>query len=110
MSFIPVLIALLLQQTPQPPQTIKPEDRASIAGFIVKMGPGEPLSKATVSLTPVGGGRGQGYSVTTTSTGQFIVPNLNPGQYRLSATRNGYVRMEFGARAPNRSGLTITLT
>ena len=41
--------------------------------------------------------------------GQFSFQNLEPGQYRLSATRNGYVRMEYGARSPNRPGLPITL-
>lgn len=114
MNFIgPALTALLLVQGPAASQTsqqTRPEDRASLTGFVVKMGTGEPLSKAVVLLSPSGGGRNRSQSVTTTSSGQFVFQNIDPGQYRLVATRNGYVRMEFGARAPNRPGLPITLT
>src|SRR5438552_17748057 len=73
------------------------------------MGTGEPLSKAVVTSSAFTRGRSQSYTATTGNGGQFMFQNLEPGQYRLSATRSGYVRMEYGARAPNRSGLRITL-
>jgi hypothetical protein len=114
------LLLLLQGTTPQqqqrqpspaatPQQTVRPEDRGSIQGFVVKLGTGEPVAKAVVTVSLFNGGRNQSYSATTTSGGQFAFQNLEPGQYRLSATRNGYVRSEYGARGPNRPGLPVTL-
>jgi protocatechuate 3,4-dioxygenase beta subunit len=93
----------------QQQQQTKPEDRGTISGYIVKMGAGDPVSKAIVTLSAFNGGRAQSYTATTTTGGQFAFQNLDPGQYRLSATRSGYVRMEYGARTPNRQGLPITV-
>jgi hypothetical protein len=87
----------------------RPPERGSISGYVVKMGTGEPVSKATVMLSAFNGGRAQSYSATTATNGQFSFQNVEPGQYRLSATRNGYVRTEFGARSPNKSGLPLVL-
>lgn len=105
MNWIRIAITLLLLPQAQP---TRPEDRASIEGFVVKMGSGEPVSKARVVLSRYQG-RGESYQAATTSGGQFVFQSVEPGQYRLSVTRNGYVRMEFGARSPNRSGLPINL-
>src|SRR5437762_4610086 len=117
MTWISLSLAFLLfqtaalpqNQTRQQQQTTGPQDRGSVAGFIVKMGTGEPLSKAVVTISAFNGGRAQSYTATTTSGGQFMFQNLEPGQYRLSATRSGYVRMEYGARSPNRPGLPLTV-
>jgi 5-hydroxyisourate hydrolase-like protein (transthyretin family) len=105
------LTVLLLQAgtLPQQQQQVRPQDRGSVAGYILKMGTGEPVGKATVTISAFNGGRGQSYTATTTSSGQFAFQNLEPGQYRLSVTRSGYVRMEYGARSPNRPGLPIML-
>jgi hypothetical protein len=112
MNWISLSLTLLLLQAPATrqaaPQT-KPEDRASIAGFVIKMGTSEPLGKAVVVLSG-GSGRNASLTATTTSGGQFVFQNLDPGTYRLSAIRNGYVRSEYGARSPNRPGLPIALT
>jgi hypothetical protein len=93
----------------QQQQQTKPQDRGTISGYIVKMGAGDPVSKAIVTLSAFNGGRAQSYTATTTTGGQFAFQNLEPGQYRLSATRSGYVRMEYGARTPNKQGLPITV-
>lgn len=100
-------VLLGLVQAGAAPQT-KPQDRASIAGFVVKMGSGQPVAKARVVLSAYEG-RGQSYQATTAAGGQFLFQNLEPGKYRLSVTRSGYVRMEFGARSPNRPGLPINV-
>jgi hypothetical protein len=103
------LLALLVFQAGAVPQ-VRPQDKTSITGYIVKMGTGEPVSKAVVTISAYNGGRSQSYTATTTTMGQYSFQNLDPGQYRLSATRSGYVRMEYGARTPNRSGLPLTLS
>src|SRR5262245_41645292 len=107
-----MLLTLLLVQAgtvPRQQQQTRPQDRGSITGYILKMGTGEPLSKAVVTIITSANGRGQSYTATTTTTGQFGFQNLEPGQYRLSATRSGYVRTEYGARVPNKPGLPITV-
>lgn len=110
MSWIALSLTLLLFQTPATPQVpqARPQDKASIQGIVVKMGTGEPLSKAVATLTRIDGRR-ETYTFTTSTGGQFLFQNVEPGQYRLSVTRNGYVRSEYGARSPNRPGLPLTL-
>ena len=103
------MLLLQARAPQQQQQQTRPQDRGSVTGYIVKMGTGEPVSKATVTISAFNGGRAQSFTATTGSTGQFSFQNLDPGQYRLSATRNGYVRMEYGARSPNRPGLPIVL-
>src|SRR6185369_13622788 len=104
-----LFLSVLLLFAPQQQQQTKPQDRGSITGYIVKMGTGDPVSKAVVTISAYNGGRNQSYTATTTTGGQFAFQNLDPGQYRLSATRSGYVRMEYGARTPNKQGLPITV-
>ena len=117
MSWLSIHTVLLLLQVGGIPQTqqqqqqpVRPQDRGSISGYILRMGTGDPLSKATVTITAYNAARNQSYTATSTTGGQFSFQNLDPGQYRLSATRGGYVRMEYGARSPNRPGLPISLS
>jgi protocatechuate 3,4-dioxygenase beta subunit len=98
-----LLIALLLSQSlPVAQQT------GSIEGFVIEAGSGKPIVKAQVSLSR-SGTRGEALSATTNSGGRFLFTNVFPGQYRLTATRNGYVRTEYGQRSLNRPGLPLTV-
>src|ERR1044071_8728216 len=98
-----LLLGLLLFQA-------RPQDKASLSGIILKMGTGEPLSKAVVTISAFNGGRTQSYTATTASDGRFSFQNLDAGSYRLSATRSGFVRMEYGARSPSHPGLPLNLS
>jgi protocatechuate 3,4-dioxygenase beta subunit len=112
MNWMSLALALVFFQAgavPQGQQRAAAQDRGAIGGYVVKLGSGEPISKATVTISAFNGGRNASYTATTTAAGQFAFQNLEPGQYRLSVTRNGYVRTEYGARTPNRPGLPITL-
>src|SRR5687767_13338141 len=102
-----LLLVLLAQSTPGSQQ--QPSVPGNIDGFVVEAGTGRPLAKAQVTLSRVGT-RGQAQAVTTNSSGRFIFQNIEPGQYRLAATRNGYVRTEYGQRSLNRPGLPLTVT
>jgi Carboxypeptidase regulatory-like domain len=106
MNWLVLISAMLLFQA----GAARPQERSSVSGYIVKMGTGEPVSKAIVTLSAFNGGRQQSYTATTTTSGQFSFQNLESGQYRLSATRNGYARMEYGARSPNKPGLPLVLS
>lgn len=87
-----------------------PEDLCRIEGRVTAMGSGEPLRKASVMLTPVE--RQPGWTPYTAGTGEdgsFAMKDIEPGRYRLSVMRNGYVRLEYGARGPGRPGATLNL-
>jgi hypothetical protein len=86
------------------------QDKASISGYVVNMSNGEPLAKATVILSPFNGGTSRSFTATTSSGGQFTFQNVDPGQYRLSTSRGGFIKMEYGARKPNQPGLPIVLS
>jgi hypothetical protein len=81
---------------------------AKIQGIVLKAGSNDALSKATVRLersdsaaTP--------HVTTTGADGRFFFPEIEPGEYRLIATRDGYVQSEYGQRGTNGPGLPIAL-
>lgn len=49
------------------------------------------------------------YTASTGEDGSFAMKDIEPGRYRLSVMRNGYVRLEYGARGPGRPGATLNL-
>src|SRR5215207_5028497 len=97
--------ALFLQAAGQPGQTSGQQQRqnipASIEGFVLQAGSGEPLARAQVSITrlitapavpptpanplppniPIP-------PVSTDAAGKFLFSGLEPGSYRLVAVRN----------------------
>jgi protocatechuate 3,4-dioxygenase beta subunit len=79
----------------------------SIEG-LVKTRSGDPVPKAAVTLAQ---DVRQGASATfvTGSDGRFIFPAIPPGQYRLTAKRNGYADAEYGRRGTNGGGSSITV-
>jgi protocatechuate 3,4-dioxygenase beta subunit len=95
---------------------ISPAEACMVEGRVVKMGTGEPLRKARVTLTregqSLGGGRGerpQPVTVLTNAEGKFAFKDVAPGRYRLSVARNGFVRQEYGQPRPGRPGSALTL-
>src|SRR5690348_17860247 len=47
------------------------------------------------------------FPYTTLFRSQF--KDLDPGNYRISAARNGFARMEYGSRALNRPGTVVNI-
>jgi hypothetical protein len=95
-------------------QPSKAEDLGSVAGQVSNANTGEPLGKAELTLRrtdmrPGMGGIPGSYSGTTDSTGRFLIQKVEPGRYRLTARRNGYVAGEYGAADPSRAGNPITV-
>ena len=104
MNLLRLMLVLLVAQTPPAPQAA----RGSIEGFVIKLGTSEPVFNARVVLSR-SQGRGESYAATTEIGGRFAFQNLEAGEYRISVTRNGYIRSEYGQRSPNRPGLPLTL-
>jgi protocatechuate 3,4-dioxygenase beta subunit len=80
----------------------------TIEGKVVAAATGMPLGKAWIMLRKAEG-RDQGVSTRTNAGGKFTFKDLEPGRYRLSAVRNGYVRQEYGQRRPDAAGTTLSL-
>lgn len=83
-------------------------DRCSVEGQVVRVGTSEPVPKALVVLRRIDG-RDTPYAATADASGKFSLLRVEPGRYRLSAEKNGFVRSEFGQRAADRPGTTLTL-
>jgi Carboxypeptidase regulatory-like domain len=96
-----VLAFLVSQQIQQPQQT------GSIDGSVFKLGTTEAIPRAKVTLSAAGSNNSK--SVTADDGGKFVFRELTPGQYRLSATRDGYVTAEYGQRGPGSSGVPIQI-
>src|SRR6185369_10678062 len=95
------VIAMLLQAAPQIPAS-------SIDGFVVRAGTNEPIARSRITVRRSGEGK-EIPSVTTDSQGHFILKNLEPGSYSLTAQRNGFARQMYGERAPGRGGTPLTI-
>ena len=55
------------------------------------------------------GGPPSSITATTDGSGKFTLLNVPPGRYRLFASRDGYVRSEYGQRGPTLPGTTLNL-
>jgi hypothetical protein len=101
-------------QTPAQPVESKPEDRCAIEGRVFSAATGEPVKRAGLvlrrtDLTPNSGGLPISYSTATDAGGGFAMKDIEPGKYRLSVNRTGFVNTEYGARGPQRPGTTLSL-
>ncbi|HKE28168.1 MAG TPA: carboxypeptidase-like regulatory domain-containing protein [Bryobacteraceae bacterium] len=74
---------------------------------------GEALRKTEVTLRAAEGEPGVVYAATTGADGSFVLDGIPPGQYRLSATHNGYLEQTYGPSAGDLfggMGMVLTLT
>jgi hypothetical protein len=102
-----VLACAVAAQVPKATPTAK-KDQCSIAGMVVKLAESEPLRKARVRLQSVDD-RTHSIGVTTDVGGRFELKGLDPGRYKLTASRVGFVTYEYGQRKPGDPGATLTL-
>jgi len=115
-------LALLLVQNipPLPQQSQVP--MASIEGIVLRADNGDTISKAQVTLSrqiaPPVPGQNPATPITpppqippvmTDASGKFLFKDLEPGTYRLSATKNGFVRFDYGARTTGGTGAQFNL-
>jgi hypothetical protein len=90
-----------------PPSNPKAED-ASVSGMVVRLAGGEPLKGASVQLQNLEN-RAQTSSTVTDAGGRFEMKGIDPGCYRLSVSRNGFVPQEYGQRKPGDPGTILSL-
>lgn len=96
-------------------QETKPEDKCSLEGKVLHVASGEPVKKADVMLRRADrnpgteGAAPTTYSTSTDAGGKFAMKDIEPGKYRLSVSRAGFVTAEYGSRGSMRSGTTLSL-
>ncbi len=102
MASVLILALLLAQQVASP-------EKCSISGTVVDSVTGQPLDRVRVVAEHRHGDE-PGASTATDAKGEFKLVDLDPGEYRLSLDRNGYLDGYYGdARASDYDGSTISL-
>jgi len=80
------------------------------AGVVVDAATDAPIGQASVALVPVSGTGSLGTATTTEKDGRFQFTRVTPGEYRLYASRNGYIRQEYGAVVAGEPGRKIKIS
>jgi uncharacterized surface anchored protein len=112
--FAPTLLAILLAQAALAQAPPTPVQTARIEGQILNATTGEPLKKANVRLNPnfqapPNGPAPTAYTISTEADGKFVIEDIAPGTYTLSATRTGFVAQSYGSRAPGMNATPLKL-
>ncbi len=107
-ALLVLAILLLVVSTAAQPVAEPAAEKCTLEGQVVAAGTGEPLKKARVILSREKG-RGKLQVVVTDAGGRFRLTDIEPGRYRLSVNRNGYVSQQHGQRRPNRPGAILSL-
>jgi hypothetical protein len=85
-----------------------PKGTGSITGKVVTAEGGRPVRRVSITLSspefP-----GEPKTVSTNAQGLFEITELPAGRYSLSASRAGYMRVQFGQRRPGETGRPIQL-
>lgn len=87
---LPLFLFLFFQQTSNEPKT------ATLEGTVAHAGSKVPIRKAKVNLTVIGAGANT--SVETAEDGKFLLKDVKPGRYRITAERTAYETTAYGAR------------
>jgi len=96
------------QRQQQAPKEYRPEELATVEGTVRNGVTGEVLAKASVNLMSMGRQR-QSYAATSDAAGKFVITGIEPGQFRLSVRRNGFVSSDQAGRRSISPGSTLTL-
>ncbi len=76
------------------------QEFGSVEGVVLNAITGEPIKKANLVLTRADvRSASQPYGAVSDAAGHFSIPNLAPGNYRLEATRTGFMREAVRARS-----------
>ena len=103
------LLPLVLAAQTNP--TNPPDQKCTISGRATSAADGSPLGKATLHLAPNfrGSQSMSRYMAVSNADGSFQFLNIEPGTYKLSAERNGFLQSTYGATRPGGSGKLIPL-
>jgi len=90
---------------PAPPADAK--GTSALRGQIVAADSGTPIRRAQVRISGIG--LRESRLATTDAQGRFEVRELAAGRYTLTASKGGFVTLQYGQRRPGESGTPIEL-
>ena len=90
-----------------PPRADAPRGTAVLRGQIVTADNGSPIRRAQVRVTSPDAREGR--VATTDAQGRFEIKELPAGRYTMTASKGGFVSVQFGQRRPSESGTPIEL-
>jgi hypothetical protein len=91
----------------QPQRADQPRGTAMIRGQIVAADNGGPIRRAQVRITSPEAREGR--VATTDAQGRFEIKELPAGRYTMTASKGGFVSLQYGQRRPTESGTPIEL-
>jgi hypothetical protein len=113
MACLAACATLLSAQAPSPDTVPQDPDKARLEGHVFNSVGGEPLRKARLTLRMnVAQQQTQGrqqpplppstYTVTSDAEGKYAFPNVDPGDYQLTVTHDGFADLKLGDRSARR--------
>jgi hypothetical protein len=90
-----------------PPRADAPRGTAVLRGQIVTADNGSPIRRAQVRVMSPDAREGR--VATTDAQGRFEIRELPAGRYTMTASKGGFVPLQFGQRRPSESGTPIEL-
>ncbi len=113
--FLCLAIAALGQTTP-PAASTPSDQKCTLEGKVTNNQTSELVKKATLHLYPSTkdgsfgmGSNATGFVATSQSDGTFRFEGLEPGEYRLSGERAGFINTRYGSKGNNGIGTTLVL-
>ena len=88
----------------------KPDEKgtAVLRGQVVASDSGTPIRRAQVRLSGIA--MRESRLATTDAQGRFEIRDLNGGRYSLTASKGGFVTLQYGQRRPGEAGTPIELS
>ena len=94
----------------QTPTAEKPKDeKCSLEGRVVHALSGDPVKRATLTLSPVGTLLGAAL-IESDDEGRFTFSGLEPGSYTLAGAKAGFAKQSYGAKSNPATGAQLRLT
>lgn len=91
----------------QPPRADAPRGTAIIRGQIVAADNGSPIRRAQVRISAPDARESR--VAATDAQGRFEIKELPAGRYQMTASKGGFVSLQYGQRRPSESGTPIEL-
>ncbi len=90
-----------------PPRADAPRGTAVVRGQIVAADTGAPIRRAQVRISSAEAREGR--LAATDAQGRFEIKELPAGRYTMTASKGGFVSLQYGQRRPSESGMPIEL-